>query len=288
MTLAPTARGCCSFVLALSLATPVMAAQPVSAPLSLVVEPSAEDPATSPSTGDVGGSAAGPAAEGTTAEPPATDTPAEGAPTEGTEGAPTEGAESVPAEGAEAVPAEGAEAAPTEGAEAVPDEGAASAQEVEPAPIQPTAPVAPDLLTEEIEAAPFESRTSEVEDAPPPNRRAGLALIVSGAVGAGAGLTLGIVGLAWGSRTRAEANALRLVEASDELIKDADRRSRIALGLTIGGAVLFAAGVPLLVVGILRNQQAKKASKRRAALRTWAPSLSLGPREATAGVRLRF
>ncbi|MEM9458065.1 MAG: hypothetical protein AAGF11_28065 [Myxococcota bacterium] len=262
-----------------------MAAGPVSAPLSLAVEPSPEDPAkTSPSAGDSSAPSTGEIA----AEPPAADAPVEGAegtPAEGAEGAPAEGAEGAPTEGTEDAPAEGAEEAPAEGAE-----GAASAEEVEAAPVQPTAPVAPNMLTEEVEAAPFETRQSDDEDEPPPDPRAGIALIASGAAVAAVGLTLGIVGVAWGSRTRAEADALRLVEASDELIQDADRRSRIALGLTIGGAVLFAAGVPLLVVGILRNQRAKKASKRRAALpgRAWAPSLSLGPREATAGLRVRF
>ena len=86
----------------------------------------------------------------------------------------------------------------------------------------------------------------------------GRGLIIAGSVTAGVGAVAVIVGGVFQSlsaRSASGVNSAPSRERRDELVADAVRQATVGDATLISGAVLVAAGVPMLVVGLLRRKK---------------------------------
>ena len=89
---------------------------------------------------------------------------------------------------------------------------------------------------------------------------------------------------------RANRDELRRTGASAAEVEQAERRMRRSTLLAVAGAAFFAAGLPMFIIGVVRQEKGGNKTRvyTRRRGRHVRPRLAVGPYEATAGVRVRF
>lgn len=96
-------------------------------------------------------------------------------------------------------------------------------------------------------------------------------------------------GLIVRASARAKRDELERTNASDAEIEKTTRRIQRSTGLALVGTALFVAGLPMFIIGVVRQEKGGNKTKvytlRRGQL---LPSIAVGRDEATAGVRMHF
>lgn len=132
--------------------------------------------------------------------------------------------------------------------------------------------------------------TSQPRIEHPSKRTKGIALIAIGAAVIFVGGHGVPSGLLWRLSARSKRDELQRTDAPAAEIEQADRRVQRATGLIIAGAAAIAVGLPIFIIGVVRQEKGGNKTKiytRRRGHRL-DPSIGLGRNEATIGVRMRF